>query len=221
MDYARLLAACLALTLACGCMGGQPGGTTTTSTASTLKGAALDLSACWRQVSLDCHKAYRCYRDAAWSGGGGICDLIQNQDEMFYCLSAARGDPALCGGIADDDVRSWCYIASAQDKWDKSVCEQAFMAPELARWRYMCVSRVAAAIGEASVCDGIQKPSVRDDCYSGVAAAINNPAACGRIEDQYTRESCIVNVAAATHNISLCGGIETAAQKEVCLFTSR
>jgi hypothetical protein len=164
----------------------------------------------------DCQKLKKPFDKAACISGvalagrdSSICMKLSEETLKAACISIIAEctmDESLCDDrMSDAGDQYTCLTWVARAKKDVSICD----AIDNTNYKNPCIQEVASARKEVSLCNGIESNSSRDDCIEAVAVSIPDASLCNKLGSSldYWKHQCIMKVAMVKQDIALCDEI--------------
>lgn len=116
-----------------------------------------------------------------------------------------KKDPKLCLKMTEDVSRKErCLSAVAEAKEDVSVCDMI----EAEKEKDFCVSKVAIVKGDAGICESITNDSKKGICYNTIAKSSSNENLCEKIPSERTQGDCYKDIAIEKNDEAICDKIK-------------
>jgi hypothetical protein len=127
------------------------------------------------------------------------------KDECVDKVAELYRDYTLCGNISYTHLREGCYRRIAAALGNTSVCD--FITTDEVTNQY-CYMEIIIPTKNPELCEKINSSDQKDGCYKGIANLLNDPNLCDKIGNQFDRAICIENLALKTENPSICKKLE-------------
>jgi hypothetical protein len=159
---------------------------------------------------------------------GNILLCEENSDCISHVAKELR-EPQFCERINNLEHRgSHCITPLAVELKDETLCERAPSTRYASAKEVIerCISNVAEAKADASLCESLTLQYYKNACYSGVAPTLKDISLCDSIDvaaDATGLQTyvCIAGVAEATKNPDLCDRIYSYHWQRQCRHDSR
>jgi len=105
-----------------------------------------------------------------------------------------------CDSITDQYEQYRCYLSTAEQTRDSSLCRNPLYVP----WKDECLYGVAKASQDASVCSKIVGQGTKDLCYYHLGQLKQDPSLCNNMNDKRYKDDCYFEIAVSKKNPDSC-----------------
>ena len=164
---------------------------------------AKDVNAC-SLLSVDIDKD-DCYLDVAGAKEElSVCSKIKHQETFKACVqkvARSKGNIEICSSLDDEPMtQGWCVTEVALAKRDPSLC----MRSKDQSTAVDCYSRLAASQADVTVCDGLKAAAQAEQCRSYYARVKIEPDICRELQNDYVHDECLAYIAKQKRDTALC-----------------
>lgn len=129
---------------------------------------------------------------------------IEHDKDLRFNASV-EGNISICHLISDTEIRNQCFSIVAQELKNASLCE--FIEKDYEYYDSKitdCYLRIAKAIKDPNLCEGLKIEPNKDECYLYVAFSLADMSICEEIENIASFNYCHISFAEMSKNLSIC-----------------
>lgn len=146
----------------------------------------------------------RCYWNIAEAKQDfSFCEKItDDQDWRNRCFATMKNNSLLCDKIDQQFEKNICYLDIAIKKNDESLCKKMDETEIVEEWKQDKQTRCMAMVSkDGSLCEKINRRSMKESCYFGVAIEKKDDSLCNKtgIEE----DACYWSIALGILNLSI------------------
>jgi hypothetical protein len=132
------------------------------------------------------------YQKCSWelakiTKNSALCENIETETEKYECLAEVTRDDSFCKKISIDIERTVCFLTLGKNADIKKCGEDVPIENPSFSYTQICISNVARATKDISLCNEIEDKQTRWSCLSQLSKSID---ICEKGENQFWIDFC-------------------------------
>ncbi len=146
---------------------------------------------------------------------------VNSESQCYYNMALEKNSLMICNFVHDDFSQSICYTKIASLRGDTSLCYKKFTLDgstnNIASLNG-CLSNVAQAKNDSSICSDIKDEYLLNECFSKIAYNINNAELCSQTTTDKDEGQCLLSIARIRNDMTICESIQYQEKKDSCYY---